>query len=246
VISRTCKITQGRPAIVLVHGAFHGSWCWERVAPRLAVEGIRVESFNLPFAGRLKHDVAALRRAMVGVGQDLIVCAHSYGGLVATLAASELDHVRHLVYIAGYMLNLNDPDAWTLLESLAPAAGTSMSKGDVDPTEARAMFYHDCDDTDARAAIERLRSMPITQRWWQMTSIVAPAYAAIPSTYVICTDDRALSPAGQRVMARAATYSLELHTGHSAFYTAPDAVVELLVEICTHGRSRHARAALAP
>lgn len=229
--------------VILVHGAFHGSWCWERVAPPLAAQGIRVESVDLPFAGRLKRDVLALRRTIEKIGQDLVICAHSYGGLVTTLAASGLDCVRHLVYIAGYMLDLRDAQAWELLEWLSPAPVTQMSSGNVDPAEARAAFYHDCTEDDASAAVARLRSMPMSEAWFQLPSIADPAYARIPSTYVICTDDRALSPDGQRIMAQAATYTFELPTGHSAFYSAPDAIAGLLREICTQGKSIQAQTA---
>ena len=155
------------------------------------------------------------------------------------IGGSGLRCVRHLVYIAAYMVDLADPQAWTLLQSLLPTTDTSMRDGVVDPIEARAMFYHDCSDADAERAVGRLRPMPISETWLRMGTVAAPAYASIPSTYVICADDRALSPAGQRTMAQAAGYTLDLSSGHCPFFTAPRTVANLLLDISTYGRPNH-------
>jgi pimeloyl-ACP methyl ester carboxylesterase len=223
------------PTLVLVHGAFHGSWCWEPVITQIQARGLPVATVELPFAARVKRDVAFLRRALTEMDEELIVCSHSYGGMIATLATSLLPHVRHLVYVAAYMLDLNEPSAWGMLQSLLPAPGTSMNAGVVDAAEARATFYSDCDATMIARALARLRPMPISPVWLQMNTIPAPAYRTIPSTYVICSEDRALSPSGQRAMAQAATYRVDLCSGHCPFFSAPVELTRVLLDICATG-----------
>ncbi|HZP30097.1 MAG TPA: alpha/beta hydrolase, partial [Acidimicrobiia bacterium] len=93
----------------------------------------------------------------------------------------------------------------------------------VDPAKAAALFYGDCDDTAAAAAVAQLRPM---RGGGQLTH--PPAWRTIPSTYVVCTNDAALPPAAQRMMAKRADTVVEWPTDHSPFLTRPAELAALV------------------
>ena len=211
---------------VLVHGAYHGAWCWAPVVERLVDRGATVHAIELPFTS-LADDVTAVRRSVADAGDAAIVVAHSYGGLVTTLAASGLDNVAHLVYVAAHMLDVRSVDGARLLAAFRRA------HGEWDPAtapfaEVQARLYHDCPVDEARRAHARLRPTP-TRTLAEMLAVAgAPAYADIPSTYVICTDDRLLDPDLQRRMATKATHRYELPSSHAPFLSTPAALTALV------------------
>src|SRR5262249_44022254 len=94
--------------VVLVHGAWHGAWCWDGVVAALEGNGISVTAVELPLTG-LDSDVAAARRAIQDAGERVVVVGHSYGGEVIARAAAGLPTVKRLVFLAAFMLD-NDDD----------------------------------------------------------------------------------------------------------------------------------------
>ncbi|MCD6076073.1 MAG: alpha/beta hydrolase [Ramlibacter sp.] len=97
--------------IVLVHGAWHGGWCWDKVRPRLEAAGHRVLAPSLTGLGDREHlrdpipSLATHVSDIVNLVQaeelcDVVLVGHSYGGMVVTGAADALrDRIRHLVYL---------------------------------------------------------------------------------------------------------------------------------------------------
>jgi pimeloyl-ACP methyl ester carboxylesterase len=78
--------SDNRPQILLIHGAFHGSWVWQKVLDRLAPRGWRVQTVDLPSVaakGQLRHglldDAAEIRRRIEAIDGPVVVVAHSYG-----------------------------------------------------------------------------------------------------------------------------------------------------------------------
>src|SRR5690349_6036941 len=110
------------PAILLVHGAWHSSRCWDKVRAVLELRGRQVHAVNLPtvHAGNkasldMYDDARAVRAAIEEIGGPVVVVAHSYGGVPATQGAAGLPTVVHIVYIAAFVLDQG--------ESLLAAAG---------------------------------------------------------------------------------------------------------------------------
>lgn len=100
---------------VLVHGAFHGGWCWEPLARRLTAAGHRVHAPTLSGCGdrasephaeiSLKTHVDAIV-ALIEEGDlaDLVLVGHSLGGMVVTAAADRVrDRVSRLVYLDAFV-----------------------------------------------------------------------------------------------------------------------------------------------
>src|SRR5437588_12900158 len=114
------------PTIVLVHGAWHGAWCWDRVVERLEARGREVVAIDLPGHGDdpgpltdLHGDADRVRSVLDRLDGDVLLVGHSYGGAVVTEAGTH-PAVRRLVYVAAFCLDdgescahalADDPDA---------------------------------------------------------------------------------------------------------------------------------------
>lgn len=227
-------------SILLVHGAFHGAWCWDRVSDALAVRGVAATSVELPFTS-LADDAEAVASARDEIEGPVVVVGHSYGGVVITAAAgggSGRRAAEHLVYVAALMI---DPDQ--ALDLTPAAAMTAVRVSDdsmyFDPDLATSALYHRCAPELATWATSMLRGMPIAMSQ-ESSATSTVAWRSIPSTYVLCSDDRAIHPDDQRRMAAQAQRCIELDTDHSPFLSATDELADILAEAACSavGRSR--------
>ncbi len=102
--------------VVLVHGAWHGAWCWDGVVAQLDQLGVQSVAVELPFTG-FADDVAAARSEIDAAEPGAVVVGHSYGGVVITQAAAGASHVRHLVYVAAFMTDIGEDFSAALADS---------------------------------------------------------------------------------------------------------------------------------
>jgi pimeloyl-ACP methyl ester carboxylesterase len=233
------------PTLVLVHGAWHGAWCWDPVLPGLAASGIPTVAVDLPGHGAsvaplgdLASDAAALRASIDAVGGPVIVVAHSYGGAVASVGAAGCPAVRHLVFVAAFPLAPGESCTSAAIGEVPSGAGESSLRGvlrpssegmiTLDPEAAVTALYNECSASAAAWAASRLG--PQARAELEGTAPEA-AWEEIPSTYVVCTRDRAVAPALQRVLAARCTTTIELATDHSPFLSRPTEMVEILAAI---------------
>jgi pimeloyl-ACP methyl ester carboxylesterase len=215
--------------VVLVHGAWHGAWCWDGVVGALERHGVAATAVELPFTG-FDDDVEATRKAIEAAGPGSVVVAHSYGGFVASTAAAGRSDVGRLVYVAAFAADAGE-DARTILTTYRSPLLEAIAFTDdgltVDPDRARDVFYGDSDQPTAAGLVARLRPMPLEPMGQQSE----PAWRSIASTYVVCTNDRAVPVEAQRWMAERATEVVELPCDHSPFVTRP---AELAAVIATY------------
>ncbi|HEU5026051.1 MAG TPA: alpha/beta hydrolase [Spirillospora sp.] len=216
---------------VLVHGAWHSPWYWREVAPLLDAPAVTVDLPSCgPSHGDL-HDDARAIRDVLDAHSDVTLVAHSYGGMPATEAAAGHPAVQHLVYVAAY----NAAEDETLMGFGAQAGDEPNVNPEVDcdftgdgllafkPDRAEHVLFHDC--PDPREAASHLRPMapPFAQQ-----SPNAVAWKTIPSTYVVCTQDRATAVGVQRTLGTRAAHVHELPSSHSAFLSHPDRLAEII------------------
>ena len=118
----------GRPNIVLVHGAWADGSCWSGVIERLQADGFEVRAPQFPLS-TLDADVARLRQVLGFLEGPTIVVGHSYGGQILTALGPDASNVLGLVYISAFGL-----DEGESLESLskqgAPSPGSASIKPD--------------------------------------------------------------------------------------------------------------------
>lgn len=233
--------------VVLVHGAFHGAWCWDRVVPHLEAEGVAVVAIDLPGHGAdpappgdLYAHADALRALLEGLEGPVVVVGHSYGGAVVSDGAADVPSVAHLVYLAAIVAD--EGETMTTIDVGGPSLGLGAEVSDVpaamqatddgflviDPELAVGAFYADCEPADVEYALARLAPQnPATFA----QPLRAAAWRTVPSTYVVCYEDRAVSVPFQRALATRTTDRVEMPTSHSPFFSAPEALATLFAGI---------------
>lgn len=217
--------------VVLVHGAWHNDTCWDLVRRRLDERGVPSVAVQLPMS-TLDQDAAVVRKAIDDAPGDVVVVGHSWGGSPVTMGAAGFEKVKHLIYLAAFMIEAGLPV--TEFETRHDTTGgTAMvPEGDnmiIDPDLAIAAFYHDVEPGLAAATAASLRPFELRGFAPVETDLVA-AWKTVPSTYVLTTDDRAVHPEDQRVMAGNAGEVVEIDTSHSPFLSRPDLVADIIAE----------------
>jgi pimeloyl-ACP methyl ester carboxylesterase len=241
-------------SVVLVHGAWHGAWCFDPVLEALAARGIDAVAVDLPGhgddpgpLGDLHTDAARVREVLDGLDGDCVLLGHSYGGAVITEAGVH-PAVRHLVFLCAFALDAGESCMAAAVREaeeleLSWGEGPNLADGieahdDGTSTVTREIaaqcFFHDCDPADAAAALDRLGPQPMVTLADEPRAV---AWRERPSTYVVCTDDQAVPEALQRVMAKRCTSSVDLPTSHSPFLSAPEAVADLLADLARQERA---------
>jgi hypothetical protein len=158
----------------LVHGSWHGAWCWERLEPELAARGHRAIAIDLPIedpdAGLGRH-AELVAEALVGVDDDVILVGHSMAGSTIPLVARHRP-LRHLVFLAALVPEpgRSVTDRYTAEDVYVPGfVGNTLLREDgasywPDPEAAVRCFYHDCTAADAAWAVSRLRPQSAAPR----------------------------------------------------------------------------------
>lgn len=214
--------------LLLVHGAWHGSWCWEPL--RRELDGLAVRTVDLPSSGTdpgslgdLTDDARAVRAALTAIEGPVVVVAHSYGGIPVTEAAAAELGVVHLVYLAAFQLDVGESLVGGLGGAVPPWQGVQETAIRVSTPEQA--FYDGVDPELTEQSVARLG-------WQSVSSVTQPlsraAWAGLPSTYVVCTQDQAIPPQAQEAMAQRAGEVLRLDAGHSPFLSQPAALAALL------------------
>jgi pimeloyl-ACP methyl ester carboxylesterase len=226
----------------LVHGAWHGAWCWERLGPELERRGHAVVAPDLPcddpdatFADYA--DVVA--RAIGDAGDDVVLLGHSLGGMTIPLVAARRP-VRALVYLCALVpvpgASLVDqlraePETFVpgYADGVAPAPDRRASHW-VDFAAARDRLYGDCPEPDARWAFERLRAQSAAPN---RVPCPLEALPRAPAVSIVCAEDRIVDPAWSRRVARErlGVEPVELDGGHSPFLSRPAELAALLDDV---------------
>lgn len=231
---------------VLVHGAFHGGWCWRRVADRLLAAGHRVftptctgngERLHLMTAeGGLETAIADIVNVMLFEElEQVILVGHSFGGVVITGAADcEPDRIAHLVYLDGTILESGE----CALDHLPAALATKRrldakrTTGGLTIPPPSPVDFGVTDAADAAWLRRRLTPQPLTTYTEQLL-LSAPFGNGLPKTYIACTDPAYAPLAASHVRARGQPdwNWREVATGHDAMITAPEAVARILLDL---------------
>jgi pimeloyl-ACP methyl ester carboxylesterase len=220
------------PTLIFVHGACvrDAAWWWNAMDRPLAERGIASVAVPLPSCGEtgeelgdLYADVDACRDAIAAVEGPVVLCGHSYGGVIITEAGAD-ERVTQLVYLTSVMPDTGQSQADLTGSEPAPwlQPGNDGTIG-VDPTMIRKLFLQDCDETVTEQALRRLTRqslVPFTQPPRQI------AWHEKPATYFVCTEDLATPADVQRQRARADTRLVEFNAGHHPFLARPDAFAQ--------------------
>jgi pimeloyl-ACP methyl ester carboxylesterase len=223
---------------VLVHGAFHGAWCWEPLVAELSGRGHTVTTLDLPGHGDDPTPVADVTldayaqkicATLAEQPEPVVLVGHSMGGMAITQAAARCaDRIERLIYVAAFLPS----DGQSLVDiTQLPEGASDMVQANLVvegepplatmPAEAaREAFYGRCAPEQAAWALEQLRPQPLAP-------FVAPVSLGdtserLPRAYVVASEDRAIPTELQRRLVRdnPDVESVEIEADHSPFLSA--------------------------
>lgn len=230
---------------VLVHGAFHGAWCWREVAGRLRAAGHAVTTPTQTGLGERRHLMSGLITLETFVEdlvqhlenediEDAVLVGHSFGGNAVTGAADRVrQRIRQLIYLDATMLeNGETPFSRGLPEIAAQRQRDAVALGGFAIPAPPPSAFGIPPGPRADWVAARLTPHPIGTYRTPLMLRNKPGNG-IPATYVCCTDPiyANLESARQRARTRPDLAWRELTTGHDAMVTAPDETADLLMEL---------------
>jgi pimeloyl-ACP methyl ester carboxylesterase len=222
-------------AVVLVHGAFVDGTSWTDVADGLRSRGHRVETPSL-HQGSLTADTARVQALIDAIGEPVVVCGWSYGGMVVT--GLRLPEGSHLVYLCAVM-----PAEGESMWSLAGQAITDLrdeidveletdEAGDlvVSGSDVDLLFWGDA-PADTKAVVNASMRPQVADTFFEAPAIIG--WRTMASTYVIGSRDRVFGGDLAMNMAARADTKVTWDTDHSPNLCRPDLVIDLLAELAT-------------
>jgi len=240
-----------KPTVVLVHGAWHGGWCWQRVVPLLQAQGLATHALTLTGVGERAHLLSGQIRLSTHIADVLglidtlelgrvLLVGHSYGGLVITGVADALlkrnpsaTLLNGLVYVDA--VTPHPGESWSSQhtpETVVARVALAADKGAgiaIPPPDA-SVFGLEGEDRDW---VNR-RQTPQPFRLYQAPLAFDPALVwAIPHSFIDCTNPPlpTIDASRKRVRSEAGWTVYELATGHDPMVSAPRELVQLLLKV---------------
>ncbi|NMO52097.1 alpha/beta hydrolase [Actinoplanes sp. TBRC 11911] len=217
-----------RPTFVLIPGAWHLPSSWDLLRGELDALGyasiaVKLATNGTDPRGGLQEDAAAIRATINKLSGPIVVVAHSYGGIPASEA---VENVQHLVYLTAYV-----PDANESMVSLHGAPEPDSSEGLFHiPRDPREQLYHDLPEEMRERAVSLMvdqRLQPFVDR------TTRAAWRTVPTSYIITDDDHSLPAEFQERMATRTGATYHLPTSHSPMLSSPTDLAVLLDKIAS-------------
>jgi pimeloyl-ACP methyl ester carboxylesterase len=224
---------------VLVHGSWHGGWCWQRLAPILRAAGHGVLTPTLTGMGERAHAAPAdirlgthvedvLRTMAYEDARDVVLVGHSYAGMVITgVAARDASRLRGIVYLDAYLPDpgQSEQDLWPA--DFAASVQADLAAGRKHRTMPAPSFFG-LDGADAAWAAARLTPQPLAVYLEPASQQPLPP---IPARFIHCTRGPIAHVFGAfAARARARGWPVdELPTGHDCMLTMPQELAKLLL-----------------
>ncbi len=224
------------PTYILVHGAWHGAWCWRELGRELDERGVSWRALDLPSSRPdadpstgLKGDAAALCDFIVP-NESVVLVGHSYGGSVITEAAASIENLERLIYIAGFVPRKGQSTAGASKENqirtrLDDAIIPDGEMLRLDPKKAIEALFHQSPKELASWAVGQLTPQTVRSFRDQREA----DSSSVSTAYILCTSDRAVDPDVQAVMASRCDENLTLKSDHSPFFSHPSLLANALL-----------------
>ncbi len=225
--------------LLLVHGAWHGAWCWHKLLDELRGRGHHVLAPDMPGHGAdptptgqvtLAAYTARIIETCDGFDGPVHLLGHSMGGmLISAVAEAVPERLAQLIYLCAFVPADNEPlmaaseqlnrvNALTgMLQTSADGLAVTVADAAIVPA-----FYHDCQAADVAFAKARL----VPQALEPLTAPIRLSdarFGSVDKAYIECIEDMAIHIVAQRAMYRRAGIDnvATLNTGHSPFFSAP-------------------------
>ena len=236
---------------VLVHGAWHGAWCWRRVIDQLQQQGHRAYTVTLTGLGERAHLLSpaiTLETHIEDVRQlieteelsDVVLAVHSYAGMIGTAIADRLgERLKHLVYVDAVIPKPGE--SWSSTQASATqqqrlAAAEASANFSFPPPDPVVFGLHDAD----HAWVQR-RQTPHPGHTYRMPLVFdVQRVAATPRTFINCTEPALATIEPSRLRVKDAAFwsgawlpgsrLIEMKTGHDPMISEPAALTRILLD----------------
>jgi pimeloyl-ACP methyl ester carboxylesterase len=233
--------TTDRPTVVLVHGAFADGSSWDGVIERLQRQGYTVEAPAVGLRG-VGVDSAYVASFVKQIDGPVLLVGHSYGGAIITNAATQVENVVGLVFVAAFAPDTDEALGDVTPESKDSVLNTALVQREyptgkdgetapeflIAPEKLHAAFAADL--PTERAAVLAATQRPVAAAGFSDRS-GPPAWKSLPSWAVVATGDKAAGADLVRSMARRAGADIvEVDASHVVMISQPDAVTDVIVK----------------
>jgi pimeloyl-ACP methyl ester carboxylesterase len=236
---------------VLVHGAWHGGWCWQRVTSLLQQQGHRVHAVTLTGLGERAHLLSpaitldthiddVISAVEVEELHEVILAVHSYAGMIGTAVADRLGkHLKHLVYVDAVVPKPGE--SWSSTQSAAVqqqrlSAAQASTRFSFPPPDPEVFGLHDAD----HAWVKRRQTPHPGNTYQAPLDFDVHRVAAIPRTFVNCTQPALGTIEPSRLRVKDAKFwdgawlpnsnIVEIKTGHDPMISEPAALTKILLD----------------
>ena len=239
---------------LLVHGAWHGAWCWNKVIPLLQARGHKAVAIDLPGHGQdigrtsdvsLDDYVNAVVQAANNQNGPVLLVGHSMAGIVISQAAEKLgsEKIPALLYLDAFLPR--DGDSLFALvdatlkqlppESRKPSLVENIISSEdrrtnwINPEMAAQIFCHDCSEEDKKFVVARISKEPIDPLATALC-LTDDVYGVIPKYYILCTESQDMDKTFLSThMPCQKVYKLA--SSHSPFFSMPEKLVDVLTDV---------------
>ena len=228
--------TRTRTIYVLVHGSWHGGWCWQKLLPFLKQDNLTVYTPTLTGMGERSHLVTRTSGLSLHIQDivnmlefedlhEVVLVGHSYTGMVITGVAEYSDRVGKLVYLDAIVPE-DGESMFSLFNGMEAEFTQSADKQGLVPPWAPEE-YGVTDPQDVAWMTPRLTPMPLLTH---AERLQAPTMKAktLPRSFIHCAQF-GLGVFGEKIRREGGTV-FTLNTGHDAMITQPQALADILVQ----------------
>jgi pimeloyl-ACP methyl ester carboxylesterase len=236
---------------VLVHGAWHGGWCWHRVTAVLQKDGHRVHAVTLTGLGERAHLLSpaitldthiddVISAIEVEELSDVVLAVHSYAGMIGTAVADRLaKRLKHLVYVDAVVPKPGE--SWSSTQSAATqqqrlAAAQASTRFSFPPPDPEVFGLHG----DDHAWVKRRQTPHPGHTYQTPLDFDVQRVAAVPRTFVNCTQPALATIEPSRLRVKDPRFwdgawlpnskVVELKTGHDPMISEPAALARILLD----------------
>ena len=239
---------------LLVHGAWHGAWCWNKVMPLMIIKGYKVIAIDLPSHGSdttnansvtFADYVKKVTETANKVDGEVVLVGHSMGGTVISQAAEVLGKTKvyKLIYLDAFLPKNGESvsSLARIIESSLPKDTNRLTVGNglivsedrkssiFKPEVADILFYHDCNQSDkdfAHKNLSRQSFAPLGTPVIVSDSI----YGTIPKYFILCTDSKDLDKSILPTRVKCEKV-VKLKSSHSPFFSSPKKLAKILTQL---------------
>ena len=230
----------------LVHGAWHGSWCFNKLVPMLEGHGSRVYLCDLPGHYMNKADFSKITLSTYvkhvcdfiekNIDGEVILVGHSMGGMVISQVAENLPgKISNLVYITAFVPGRDSSLVDEEKISKRPTVSLKMSI-DMDnfaiklPKEdCASLFYNQCNREDVKFALSKIQDQPLLA--FNSKVSLGENFDRVHKTYIECVNDAAILIEDQRRMNRVCHKIVTIDSDHSPFFCATEELATALLSV---------------